>query len=86
MPKESACDPPCKKSASNKLATSPVLTAPKAIRPFSVATSTIGSSQYIPREPLRTKLISRPRFCASFVIALATRFAPNETALESQGT
>ena len=56
------------------------------MRPASVTISTKGSSQYKPLEPLRIKLILIFLFCASCVIAAAIRSAPNDTALESQGT
>ena len=85
-PRRSRCGPPSRKFESNSVATSRAATGPYAIRPPLVATSTIGSSENIPREPLRTILTSRLRDAASLRIASATASAPSDTALESRGT
>ena len=45
-----------------------------------VSTSTIGSSQNSPREPLRTRRTSSPRRAASRTMACATASAPSESA------
>ena len=50
-----------------------------------VATSTSGSSQSRPREPLRTTVTSTPRRPASAPSAAATSSAPTERAAESRG-
>ena len=75
-----------KKSASNKPATSLGCTGANATRPLAVATSTNGSNQKSPRDPLRTSSILMPRFWASNAMAFAVRSAPTLSALESRGT
>ena len=55
-------------------------------RPAAVSTSTSGSSQSIPREPLRTTVTSRPALAACSEIACATSLAPIDSAAESRGT
>ena len=75
-----------KKSASNKPATSLGCTGANATRPLFVATSTNGSNQKSPRDPLRISSMLTPRFCASNAMALAVRSAPTLNALESRGT
>src|SRR5690606_6093394 len=55
------------------------------LRP-STSTSTSGSSQYRPREPLRTISTETPRRAASSPMAAATRSAPTERAVVSDGT
>ena len=61
------------------------VTGPNAMRPCGVATSTIGSSQYRPREPVLTISIARPRFAAAYSSASATSSAPTATAPASRG-
>jgi hypothetical protein len=56
------------------------------MRPAGVATSTSGSSQNMPREPLRTIRTSSRRWRTAPAIASATSSAPTETAAESRGT
>ncbi len=56
------------------------------MRPAGVSTSTIGSSQKSPREPLRTISISRLARRAASRIAAATLSAPTATAAASPGT
>ncbi len=76
----------CSKAASNSDATSATPTGPNPSLPAAVCTSTSGSSQYAPREPLRTSSISMPRVVASARSAAATSSAPSEQALVSLGT
>ena len=85
-PCPSGCDPPRKNPAANSPATSSTSTGPYAIRPAGVATSTSGSSQHIPRVPLRTTCTASPRAAASRTIAAATSSAPSERAVASIGT
>ena len=54
--------------------------------PRRVSTSTIGSSQKRPREPVRTSATSSPRARASSAMARAAASAPTERAAESPGT
>ena len=65
---------------------SPGFAGPKAMRPSGVSTSTIGSSQNRPREPVRTIWISMPRRRASSCNAAATLSAPTARAAASRGT
>ena len=60
---------------------SATVTGPYAMRPSLVATSTIGSSQNSPREPVRTTSTSPA--CAS---REATASAPSASAAASRGT
>src|SRR5579863_6868203 len=85
-PRDSGCLPPLRKSASKSPGTSATFTGPYAVRPCAVATSTSGSSQYAPREPLRMSCSSSPRAVASRAIACATSPAPSERAPASRGT
>ena len=57
-----------------------------ALQLCGVAISTRGSSHSSPREPLRTKATSRPRFCASRSTASATASASTASAAASRGT
>jgi len=51
-----------------------------------VFTSTSGSSQNMPREPLRTISSISPRAAASLAMRRATLSAPTASAAESRGT
>ena len=55
------------------------------MRPDAVSTSTKGSNQNMPREPLRLIVISSLRCFACAAIAAATSLAPKATAVESRG-
>ena len=60
-------------------------TGPKATLPLDVSTSTRGSSQNKPLEPLRIIVRSTSLFKASRLISSYTSFAPSEREVESIG-
>jgi hypothetical protein len=74
------------KPASNNPATDSTVSGPNPMRPRSLSTSTSGSSQHIPRDPLRTSSMAMPRACACSSMAAATSSAPQAFALVSRGT
>ena len=83
IPCNNGWSPPSRKLDANNDLTSSTLTGPYATRPFGVSTSTNGSSQSIPLEPLRIMLTLPFEL---FEIAFATSSEPTDKAAASHGT
>ena len=80
-PSRSGWSPAFARPAASRPGTSSAVTGPYATRPSCVATSTMGSSHIMPREPLRTT--RTPGWAAR---AAATSSAPAARAAASRGT
>ena len=85
-PSPKRCSSAARNPASKRPGTSADCTGPYAWRTPPDSTSIIGSSQYKPREPLRTTVTVSPRLAASAAIASATPSEPMDSAIVSHGT